>query len=195
MIMDYKQLTNLQTIMYELSNGIDPTSGIVFGDDTILSNMTLKKAFESTSEVLGELIQSSKLPVRSKSAGSYKIQFHLFPEDIEKIQLSESPVTVSKLTFMINSVSNDPGMKKLKATQITSWLTNGGLLQVVDPAGEHPYKVPTKEGIALGIYSEIKINAVGIKYAVNYYPVEAQRYIISNVNQIADYFIKDTYNQ
>lgn len=195
MIMDDKQLMRLQTMMYELSNGVDPTSGLVFGDDTILNNATLKKAFESTSEILGALIQSDRTLTCAKSAGSYKSQFHLFPEDTKKIQISESPVTVSKLTFMINSVRDNSCVKKLKATQITFWLTNRGFLQIVDPAEGHPYKVPTEKGLALGIHSEIKINAAGIEYAVNYYSAEAQRYIVSNINQITDYFAEDIHEQ
>lgn len=170
--------------MQELSNGVDPTSGITFEKDTILNNATLKRAFAATNELLKDLIQSEKTLVSGKG---YKMQFHLFPSDVERIEVSEAPIPVSKLAFLINNIGNNPEMKRLKATQITFWLTCNGYLRIEDSDAEHPYKIPTEAGSALGISCEIKRNAVGQKYAVNYYSAKAQEYIISNINQITGY--------
>lgn len=188
MKLDREQLMYLQTIMQELSNGVDPTSGITFEKDTVLNNITLKKAFAATSELLKGLARSEKVFASSKAGEGYKMQFHLFPSDVERIEVSETPITISKLAFLINSVGNNSGMKRLKATQITFWLTCNGYLQIEDSDEEHPYKIPTEAGVALGISYEIKRNAAGVKYAVNYYSPKAQKYIISNINQITGYY-------
>ena len=65
MIIDYKKIENLQGIMQDLSNGIDPTSGISFQDDTILNNVVLKHAFATTSEILKDIIHKMKIIDRS----------------------------------------------------------------------------------------------------------------------------------
>lgn len=185
--MDREQLIYLQTIMQELSNGVDPTSGIMFEEDTVLNNIILKRAFTATSELLKSLIQKEKVFASLKTGAGYKMRFHLFPSDVERIEVSEAPITISKLTFSINSVANNAGMKRLNATQITSWLTCNGYLQIEDSNEEHPYKIPTEAGTALGISHEIKRNAAGVEYAVNYYSPKAQEYIISKINQITGY--------
>lgn len=184
---DYELLKHLQLIMYKLSNGIDPTSDMAFSEDTILNNTTLKTAFSKTSDVLAALICNGRKLPSSRFGVSYKVPFHLSQQDIERLQISDAPITVSKLTYVLNEAGNDPNMKKLKATQITFWLTTNGFLQVHESNEGTQYKTPTKTGEKLGISSKLKTNTVGIEYAVNYYSDKAQQFIISNINQITGY--------
>ena len=191
MIIDYKKIENLQGIMQDLSHGIDPTSGMCFQDDTILNNVVLKHAFATTSEILKDIIHSGPRRV-SKVNSSYKPPFHLFPDEINKICFSDKPITISKLTHLINEVGQDRCMKKLKATDLTYWLTQQGYLEVVDIDEENPYKRPTQEGMALGISYEIRTNSMDIQYSVNFYSLSAQKFIASKINEISGYSPSET---
>lgn len=191
MIIDYKKIENLQGIMYDLSNGIDPTSGMSFQDDTILNNVILKHAFATTSEILKDIIHSGQRRI-SKTNLPYKSPFHLFPDEIDNICFSEKPITISKLTYLINEVGQNRCMKKLKATDLTYWLTQQDYLEIVDFDEENPYKKPTQEGAMLGISYEIRTNSRDIQYSVNYYSLSAQQFIVSKINEISGYSPSET---
>lgn len=186
MIIDYKKIENLQGIMQDLSQGIDPTSGMRFQDDTILNNVVLKHAFAATSEILKDIIHSGQRRV-SKVNSSYKPPFHLFADEVNEICFSDEPITISKLTRLINEVGQDRCMKKLKATDLTYWLTQQDYLEIVGTDEENPYKKPTQKGMALGISYEIRTNSMDIQYSVNFYSLSAQKFIASKINAISGY--------
>lgn len=186
MIIDYKKIENLQGIMCDLSNGIDPTSGMSFQDDTVLNNVVLKHAFAATSEILKDIIHSGQRKV-SKSYLPYKPPFHLFPDEIDKICFSEKPITISRFTYLINEVGQNRCMKKLKATELTYWLTQQDYLEIIDTDEENPYKKPTQEGLDLGISYELRTNSKDIQYSINRYSLSAQKFIASKINEISGY--------
>ena len=51
MKLNEQELIQLERIMQMLSEGKDPTSGIMFSNDTILNSDVLKKAFCQASEI------------------------------------------------------------------------------------------------------------------------------------------------
>lgn len=179
-----QELIQLERIMQMLSEGKDPTSGIVFSNDTILNSNVLKKSFSQASEIFRHLIRCGSPVVPSGRRGEYKSPFHIFPDEAEKISLSDEPVSISKLTWLINSVVDNPHSKKLKATEITFWLLQNDFLETIESDDGDIYKIPTERGCALGITSIVKTNSRGIKYALNLYSKDAQTYIVSNINSI-----------
>lgn len=178
------ELIQLERIMQMLSEGKDPTSGIAFSNDTLLNSDVLKKSFSQASEIFQYLIRCGIPIVPSGRRGEYKSPFHIFPDETEKIRLSEDPISVSKLTWLINSVVDNPHAKKLKATEITYWLLQNGFLETKESEAGDIYKIPTERGCALGITSTVKVNSKGIEYALNLYSKDAQTYIVSNINTI-----------
>ncbi len=184
MKLNEQELIQLERIMQMLSEGKDPTSGIMFSNDTILNSDVLKKAFFQASEIFQHLIRCGAPIVPSGRRGEYKSPFHIFPDEAEKIRLSEESVSISKLTWLINSVVDNPHAKKLKATEITYWLLQNGFLEMKESEEGDIYKIPTERGCALGITSIVKTNSKGIEYALNLYSKDAQTYIVSNINII-----------
>lgn len=122
--------------------------------------------------------------VPSGRQGEYKSPFHIFPDEADKISLSDEPISISKLTWLINSVVDNPHAKKLKATEITYWLLQNGFLEMKESEDGDIYKIPTERGCALGITSIVKTNSKGIEYALNLYSQDAQKYIVSSINTI-----------
>lgn len=179
-----QELIQLERIMQMLSEGIDPTSGILFPNDTILNSFSLKKAFTETSEILQYLIQSGATFVTPSGHKAYKMPFHFVDGEDYDIPLSDSPISVSKLTWLINSSVASYDIKKIKATEITYWLVQKGYLQIEISGDNNAYKIPTEKGISLGISSIIKTNSAGLQYSLNLYSIEAQKFILDNINSI-----------
>ena len=184
MKLNEQELIHLERIMQMLSEGKDPTSGIVFSNDTILNSDVLKKSFLQTREIFQYLIRCGAPTVPSGRRGEYKSPFHIFPDEADNIHLSDEPVSISKLTWLINSVVNRPHVKKLKATDITFWLLQNGFLEEKESDDGDTYKTPTERGCALGITSIMKTNSNGIEYALNLYSKDAQKFIVSNINTV-----------
>ena len=184
MKLNEQELIQLERIMQMLSEGKDPTSGIIFSNDTILNNDVLKKSFSQAREIFQHLLKCGVPFVPSGKRGEYKSPFHIFPNEADKISLSDEPVSISKLTWLINSAVDNPHTKKLKATEITYWLLQNGFLENKESEDGDIYKMPTEQGYALGITSIVKTNSKGMEYALNLYSKDAQMFVVSNINII-----------
>lgn len=176
-----QKMIHLEGIMHTLAQGKDPTSGVSFPEDTILNNTVLKDAFQEVSEVLKYFIAPDE-----SSRKRYKSPFFLSQEASYSIALSDEPISVSKLTWSINAAVNDPSIRRLKATEITYWLTLQGFLELHQADDGNTYKMATEIGTALGISSTIKANSAGSEYALNLYSKEAQMFIIRHINLITE---------
>lgn len=184
MKLNEQELIHLERIMQSLADGIDPTSGITFSDDTILNSDILKKSFLQTSKIFQHLIKSGLSIVPPGKREAYKSPFHIFPDEIDNINLSNEPISISKLTWLINTAVDNPHVKRLKATEITHWLVLQGYLEIKELDDGSTYKIPTEQGTTLGITSEVKTNSKGIEYVLNLYSMHAQKYIVDNINSI-----------
>ena len=177
-----EKLYELRKFAEQLAAGIDPTTNIPFKDDTILNIDVIKKYNRDVMEILDKIIRFKGFQ-SVESKGKTKIPFYLTKEVKDKIVLSEKPISISELCYSLNDyVAN--GMKRIRATQITNWLTNKGYL-VVEEWGDNQYlKKPTDKGIELGIAFLEKKNKYGNVYGVNQYDLNAQKFVIDNLENI-----------
>ena len=109
-----------------------------------------------------------------------KLPFVITREQLEKFQFSDEPISVSVITFRINSLVTDANRKKLRSSEITDWLVSIDFLAVVEISG-HKYKFPTKKGEALGLSVERRESETGELYDVVVYNRAAQELIIDNL--------------
>ncbi len=109
-----------------------------------------------------------------------KLPFVITREQLEKFQFSDEPISVSVITFRINSLVTDANRKKLRSSEITDWLVSIDFLAVVEISG-HKYKFPTKKGEALGLSVERREAESGELYDVVVYNRAAQEFIINNL--------------
>lgn len=102
MKLDIENIMTLRTAMESLSHGIDPTSNIEFPDDTILNSNILKLYFSEAAELFA-LLEANIDKVSHLKLGnavSRKIPFHLDPNEIKNIRLSDEPITISRFVFL-----------------------------------------------------------------------------------------------
>ena len=181
---DVARIRLLQNTLEYLSRGIDPTSGLEFKNDTLLSSKLLKSYFAQTAELLGIVAENTEW-VKHKKIGNTKMIFHLNEDEIDSNAISKDPISVSRLVYIINSFVKSQYMRRLKATQVTLWLQKNGFFDICENEFGESYKVANDAGKILGIETEIKINSRNETYAMNLYNQEAQAYVIKNINQIA----------
>lgn len=183
MKLDVENIVTLQTVMKSLSQGIDPTSNIAFPDDTILNSKILQSCFSDAYEIFDLLRRNidaiNNLPLRK--AANQKLPFYIDSTELENIQLSDTPITISKFVFSINEIYHRQNMKKLKATQITSWLTEQGYLEEIETRDGCVCKIVTACGEKIGITSMKKVNSRGEEYITNMYDRDAQKFVLIHV--------------
>lgn len=129
--------------------------------------------------VRGNIDAINNLPLRK--ATNQKLPFHIDNTELENIQLSDTPITISKFVFSINEVYHRQDMKKLKATQITSWLTKQGYLEEIETKDRCICKIATAHGEKIGITSIKKVNSRGEEYITNMYDRDAQKFVLTHV--------------
>ena len=179
---DYNDLSSLIKKVKELHEGIDPYTKLKFPEDTILNSSANKKIFNSISEILNKVIVSHKC--KQKKDMRFKEHFYITDKQINLFRLSKTPVSISMFTHSINNHVHSPSMKKLKATEITSWLVANGYLNNVEQDNGEFFKVPSEKSENIGIVLEEKESEYGKKYKVNLYSLEAQKFILSHLNEI-----------
>mgnify|MGYP000080911054 FL=1 len=183
MQLDIENIIVLQIVMEALSKGIDPTSNIAFPDDTILNSKILKNCFRDASKIF-ELLESNIDVINNlhlRKVTNQKLPFRISRSELDTISVSHEPVTISKFVYSINEACQHHSMKKLKATQITAWLTDRGYLEEVELNHETVCKSSTACGREIGITSVKKTNSRGDEYITNIYDRCAQEFILTTV--------------
>ena len=95
----------------------------------------------------------------------------------------EHQVTISMLCNRINECVMN-GMSKVRPMVITRGLTNLGYMEETSQDGEECFKVPTERGTMIGISKERRKNQYGNEYSVNLYDMQAQKFVITNIEDI-----------
>ena len=176
-------MTELETMqrakMYldKLAKGIDPITDQEVPEDSLLNNVRLARCFFYVSDVLEQVIANGGV-IGSKPRLT---PFTISAEQLARVEISREPVRVTQLVDMISAAVGDPQMKKLNTTVITNWLQEKGFLEKqTDPNGK-TRRVPTYNGLMLGISTAIRQGQYGDYQAV-YYNAEAQRFILDNLD-------------
>ena len=175
-------MTELETMqrakMYldKLAQGVDPISGQEVPEDSVLNNVRLARCFFYVSDVLGQVIANGGLIGRKPKLDP----FSLNADRLANVQISNEPIRVTQLVDRISEAAGDPGMKKLKTTVITEWLMEKGFLEKqTDPDGKSR-RIPTCNGLMIGLSTQIRQGQYG-EYQAVFYNADAQRFVLDNL--------------
>lgn len=175
-------MTELETMqraklyMDKLAQGIDPISDREIPDDSVLNNVRLARCFFYVSEVLGQVIANGGVV-----GGKTKLQaFTITMEQLSKVQISQEPVRITQLVDMISGIVDNTQMKKLRTTVITDWLVEKGFLEKQLGQDGKSVRVPTQNGVMIGLSTQIRQGQYG-EYQAVFYNAEAQQFILDNL--------------
>jgi hypothetical protein len=181
MVADIEKLYKMRDYSNQLSKGIDPTSGIAFPDDSIMNISKIKNHNKEVCKLIDSIIIAAS---RRTTVDARKIPFFMLEEAKENFQyFEEHPVTISMLCNRINECVMN-GMSRVRPMVITRGLTNLGYLEEISHDGEESLKVPTERGSMIGISKERRKNQYGNEYSVNLYDLQAQKFVITNIEAI-----------
>jgi len=181
-------MTDLETMqrakMYidKLAKGINPLDDSVIPEDDIINNVRLSRCLFYVSDVLRQVIDNGGVtPPKRKKKEKFNITF----EQIQRFQFSDMSLQISKITDIINALTDNPDMKKLAATHITEWLVSIDMLKIETNAEGRNVKRPTAHGMELGISTEERNGVIG-NYTAVVYNRQAQQFIVDNIDAIID---------
>lgn len=164
--------------MDKLSQGIDPVTDREIPENSVLNNVRLARCFFYVSGVLEQVIQNG-----GRVNPTDKTEFHVSQEQLQAVQLSDSPVRITEFTLLIHKAVGNPAMKKPSVTKITNWLENKGFLsKELLPDGK-TRKVPTAQGVSLGMTTQMRHSPDG-EYLAIFYDVNAQRFLLDHLVSI-----------
>lgn len=182
-------MTELETMqrakMYidSLAKGIDPTTGEIINDDSVLNNVRISRCLFYVSDVLSKVIDNGGEV--GKKVYEPMIPFNISQEQIQNIYISQEPIGVSEIAKRIASVLDD-NVKSVPATHITAWLCESGYLKE-ETVNNKKRKVATLMGESLGIVTLDAISMKGVPYKKNVYSPQAQQFIVSNLKKIDEF--------
>lgn len=148
--MEKEKLYELRYYANSLENGIDPTTGLFFAEDTIMNAHKIK-------DYNGEL-ENCWIPLYGKwkiveSELIFVNPFYISEEEKSNFTYSDKPMSISQFCYGINETLIS-GMSKLQAKDITKGLEAMGYLETKPLGEEKSYKCPTEKGLQLGITAE-----------------------------------------
>ena len=164
----------------QLANGINPIDGTCVADSDVINNVRISRCLFYVSDILKRVIDNGGSIGKKKVA---KGPFFLPSEAAKGFRFSKAPITVSEIVKHINSLADSERCCQLKLTSVTTWLIEIGALEVITTADGKNTKLPTAQGTELGILTEKRMGQRG-EYTVVVYNIEAQRFIIDNIEAI-----------
>ena len=118
-----------------------------------------------------------------------KMPFLISEEQLKDFAFSDEAIYCSEIVRRVNALVDDPERRKLQTKDVTNWLVSVRLLEVVK-MNDRVLKLPTEEGMALGMLRQYQENENGDYYLV-LYERQAQAYIIDHMREIVRFAASD----
>jgi hypothetical protein len=166
----------------KLANGMNPLDGSTLPDSDIVNNVHISRCLFYVSDVLRQVIENGGIQVKTVKS-SEKAPFALSFEDRVRYPFGGWPATVSVIAQRLNELVDLSTMQKLKATSITAFLMQSGLLFEEEGPNGSKNKRPTEAGWKLGISTQQRSGQNG-DYTAVVYDRQAQQFILDNLDAI-----------
>ena len=168
----------MANFLQSLAEGKDPDTGGELDPSLVLSPAYAEK-FRLAASLLSKPTRSGE---RSREKGPEK-RTYVLREELERMELSDEPVTASALCNMVNAL-REPYGKNLTAVRVGEFFLAAGMLEK-DSEGSKK-KSPTALGREHGIGTELRYSANGIGYTIVLYGKAAQQFFVDNIEQCVE---------
>lgn len=182
-MIDIEKLNTAKVWIEKLANGINPLNDEPVKDDDLINNVHISRCLFYVAELLGETKAGTTVDRKGRKL------FFLSSKEAANIHIS-APNGIANFIKLVNG-HIPANMKPLSATLLMNWLRNEGLLQEVSKGDGHKTNLPTEKGNKIGIVTEVQRNIDGQEYQRVIYSIEAQRFILNNIESIAMSYNKD----
>lgn len=182
-------MTELEKIEYaksfidRLANGVNPIDNSTIPDSDIVNNVRISRCFFYVADILRQVIENGGISpaaqVQIVEKKSKKQPYYLLPEQAERFEYSNVPITATEIFNRVIAVGPQEGVKRIPKKNLTKWLVSLGLLEEI-VVNEKRIKRPTESGMEIGIMLEERRGQYG-NYFVVLYNLDAQQFIIDNI--------------
>ena len=183
---ELEKIEYAKSFMDKLANGINPLDDTPVPEGDVVNHVRLSRCFFFVSEILRQVIDNGGVNPPVKPARGGKQAFILNKEAKAKLQVSETPLTVSELVSYLNGMIDKDSTKNLATTAITGWMVDQGFLAVVELSGGKTSKLPTPAGNEIGLLTEERTGMYGT-YSVVKYSAAAQVFIFDHMEAIMEH--------
>ena len=175
-MIDEEKIVTAKVWIEKLANGINPLNDELVKEDDIINNVHISRCLFYVAELLSDVKAGTTAEKKSRK------KFFLSAKDAANISISK-PNGIANFVKLVNGYIPDD-MKALSAVQVIKWLRHEGLMQEVQKEDGHKTNLPTEKGNSLGINIEIQRNPDGLNYQRVVYSVNAQRFLLNNIESI-----------
>ncbi len=175
---EIETIARAQMYLEKLANGINPLTDTETAESDIINNVRISRCLFYVSGILSQITSTGRFEVQKK-------EFMPSPNQLAAFPYSEEPITISEITKRLNELVNPAESKPLKNGVITEWLTQAKFFNTVT-VNNKTYKRVTESGRNIGIISEQRENQQGTKYEAVFYNLNAQHFIIDNIDAIIE---------
>lgn len=116
-----------------------------------------------------------------------RLPFIVTDEMREKLTATEKPLSATDITQNINSFVDKEKSGALKTGSVSKWLEEQGILENTELPSGRRTRLPTEAGLKLGIETRQRTSQRGEEYTAVIYSKQAQEYIYSHIDEIAEY--------
>ena len=176
-MIDMEKLNTAKVWIEKLANGINPMNDELVKEDDLINNVHISRCLFYIAELLGEIKVGAAVERRNRK------KFFLSSKDAANIHIP-TPNGIANFVKLVNEYI-PADMKLLSASQVIKWLRKEGILQEVSKDDGHKTNLPTEKGNRFGIATEVMRNAEGLEYRRVVYSVDAQRFILNNIESLA----------
>ena len=175
-------MRHAKTYLDKLANGIDPLTDRAAPENDLINQVRISRCLLYVSDVLRQVIENGGIkPVKNRK----KAPFMLPVEERTRYPFGDWPTTVSVIARRLSELVDLNAMQSLKATSITAFLMQSGLLFEEESPSGKKNKRPTEAGRSLGMATDQRTGPNG-DYTVVVYNREAQQFILDNLDAIID---------
>jgi ATP-dependent DNA helicase RecQ len=188
-------MKKLKILRLELANQQDVPAFVIFSDATLVD--MCKKLPTNESEFLnvsgiGQIKLARYGDVFLKEINHFlgnnitkeSTLGDLFSYIRENILLVEEPISISIFVRQINEIISEKYTTKLLIKKVSSWLMdNNYLSEELNDFGKY-HKVPTDQGLKIGISNELRAKENATTYHINLYNKNAQQILLDNLEDL-----------
>lgn len=179
---EIETIARAQMYLEKLANGINPLTDTETAESDIINNVRISRCLFYTSGILKQIVENKG---KFKANMPERVEFIITSEQITKFEFSDHGLSITEITKRINSLIDTIYVKELKSKAITEWLVEVGMLNNII-VNSKARKRPTSAGQNLGITTEERVNQYGTTYQGVFYNLNAQHFIIDNINAIIE---------
>lgn len=188
---ELEMLERAKMYIEKLANDINPLDDTIIPDEDVVNNVRLSRCFFYVAGILQQVIHDRGVAPRKKIK---KSPFVLPLEMRAAFNFSSTPIHLSEISKRINMLIDTDSMARLPYRTIRNWLISVGLLEETTGENKKFMVRPTTQREDLGIFLEHRTSERG-PYVVVVYTLEAQHFILDNLDAIIDFERSKTQNQ